>query len=142
MGHCGHYCVFLEQLILLVLKMSNSVADIDRVVWGMLIVFERELMCSSVNLHTFRLSNEHTTTTTTGVIPNFQRLLRLFCHVIMRVQQFDPSAPKLADMTESGLPPSIAAEEKRRISDENSDCLLYTSPSPRDMRRSRMPSSA
>ena len=27
-------------------------------------------------------------------------------------------------------------------SDEYSDCLLYTSPSPRDMRRSRMPSSA
>ncbi|GAB5802654.1 hypothetical protein JMUB7527_28630 [Staphylococcus aureus] len=27
-------------------------------------------------------------------------------------------------------------------SKENDDCLLYTSPSPRDMRRSRMPSSA
>ena len=35
-GHCGHYCVFLEQLILLVLKMSNPVADIDKVVWGKL----------------------------------------------------------------------------------------------------------
>lgn len=86
-GHCGHYCMFLEQLILLVLKMSNKVEDIDKVVWG--------------------------------VIPNFQRLLRLFCHVIMRVQQFDPSAPKLADNTEHGLPPSIAAEEKRRISDDD-----------------------
>ena len=89
-GHCGHYCVFLEQLILLVLKMSNPVADLDKVVWG--------------------------------VIPNFQRLLRLFCHVIMRVQQFDPDAPKLADTTESGLPASIAAEEKRRISDEFCSC--------------------
>ena len=26
--------------------------------------------------------------------------------------------------------------------DQKNDCLLYTSPSPRDMRRSRMPSSA
>ena len=26
--------------------------------------------------------------------------------------------------------------------EQNGDCLLYTSPSPRDMRRSRMPSSA
>ena len=76
--------------------MSNPVADLDKVVWG--------------------------------VIPNFQRLLRLFCHVIMRVQQFDHKAPKLADITESGLPPSIAAEEKRRISDENSQphARLYT----------------
>ena len=29
-----------------------------------------------------------------------------------------------------------------KLSDEYKDCLLYTSPSPRDMRRSRMPSSA
>ena len=28
------------------------------------------------------------------------------------------------------------------VSDQIRDCLLYTSPSPRDMRRSRMPSSA
>ena len=34
----------------------------------------------------------------------------------------------------------ILKNEVRRIQD--SDCLLYTSPSPRDMRRSRMPSSA
>ena len=29
-----------------------------------------------------------------------------------------------------------------QFSEEASNCLLYTSPSPRDMRRSRMPSSA
>ena len=41
------------------------------------------------------------------------------------------------------------ARERSRILNENPemdrsllDCLLYTSPSPRDMRRSRMPSSA
>ena len=31
---------------------------------------------------------------------------------------------------------------KDRLCDENGDCLLYTSPSPRDKRQSRMPSSA
>ena len=33
-------------------------------------------------------------------------------------------------------------DQGRRILDGHSGCLLYTSPSPRDMRRSRMPSSA
>ena len=33
------------------------------------------------------------------------------------------------------------AENLRKI-DRNKDCLLYTSPSPRDKRQSRMPSSA
>ena len=32
--------------------------------------------------------------------------------------------------------------EKRGIADVNSICLLYTSPSPRDLSTSRMPSSA
>jgi hypothetical protein len=47
----------------------------------------------------------------------------------MRVQQFDPSAPKLADNTERGLPPSIKAEEENsRMSVENSEpqARLYT----------------
>ena len=35
---------------------------------------------------------------------------------------------------------NIIYEFKKR--DRNKPCLLYTSPSPRDMRRSRMPSSA
>ena len=33
-------------------------------------------------------------------------------------------------------------EQTFTLFDENCNCLLYTSPSPRDMRRSRMPSSA
>ena len=43
----------------------------------------------------------------------------------------------------------IAPLEKHKFNTDNlktwmesNDCLLYTSPSPRDMRRSRMPSSA
>ena len=37
---------------------------------------------------------------------------------------------------------AAAAEEASDRSQKGMDCLLYTSPSPRDMRRSRMPSSA
>ena len=47
--------------------------------------------------------------------------------------------------------PSLNEEKSKKILDslaeiknqlENKDCLLYTSPSPRDKRQSRMPSSA
>ena len=34
------------------------------------------------------------------------------------------------------------SEDLNNICDECKDCLLYTSPSPRDKRQSRMPSSA
>ena len=36
----------------------------------------------------------------------------------------------------------VAASSGLGFGKESRDCLLYTSPSPRDMRRSRMPSSA
>ena len=35
-----------------------------------------------------------------------------------------------------------AEKLKKELSNNGTNCLLYTSPSPRDMRRSRMPSSA
>ena len=41
---------------------------------------------------------------------------------------------------EGGVPPEILAEQKENLRSEA--CLLYTSPSPRDKRQSRMPSSA
>ena len=39
-------------------------------------------------------------------------------------------------------PMTIAADMHQTDEDNNDDCLLYTSPSPRDQRGSRMPSSA
>ena len=45
----------------------------------------------------------------------------------------------------SSIDPALiesALADNPAINDLNEDCLLYTSPSPRDMRRSRMPSSA
>ena len=44
--------------------------------------------------------------------------------------------------TEQGLSVEIMSQIKKAIDPKNIICLLYTSPSPRDMRRSRMPSSA
>ena len=51
----------------------------------------------------------------------------IFNQVIDEVNELSPDAVIITgDLTNEGL----------------KDCLLYTSPSPRDMRRSRMPSSA
>ena len=41
-----------------------------------------------------------------------------------------------------GTPQGSASYEPQRGESENVPCLLYTSPSPRDKRQSRMPSSA
>ena len=43
---------------------------------------------------------------------------------------------------ENGLVPFTKEEDKRRLRDRLQACLLYTSPSPRDVEESRMPSSA
>ena len=49
----------------------------------------------------------------------------------------------LEEFSKSVLPKNIFIKEKLGLSDAMSeDCLLYTSPSPRDQRGSRMPSSA
>ena len=53
----------------------------------------------------------------------------------------EPPQPEVPPQPE----PDPVEEEKRRREAEFAllnNCLLYTSPSPRDMRRSRMPSSA
>ena len=46
------------------------------------------------------------------------------------------------DLNETDEPPPPDDDDDDDDLDEEEDCLLYTSPSPRDMRRSRMPSSA
>ena len=45
-------------------------------------------------------------------------------------------------LTETVVPEGIADNSPLNLSKPVSDCLLYTSPSPRDQRGSRMPSSA
>ena len=47
-----------------------------------------------------------------------------------------------ASASKEGLTKGTTAYDNASLKDVFIDCLLYTSPSPRDMRRSRMPSSA
>ena len=67
---------------------------------------------------------------------------------LIRQQRFD-EAQQLLDqlMTalnrqQQDLQQSLAQNNQQRFSQTNRDCLLYTSPSPRDLSTSRMPSSA
>ena len=48
--------------------------------------------------------------------------------------------PYLLDPSDTDM--TIDNTELKAAMDQNGDCLLYTSPSPRDKRQSRMPSSA
>ena len=67
-----------------------------------------------------------------------------------RSAAFEKSLPPIAEKLEKtlatslnvALPAGAAEELLRKYAGENGSCLLYTSPSPRDQRGSRMPSSA
>ena len=51
--------------------------------------------------------------------------------------------PKLAEEPDRNVPIRFGIDkEEQNVAEEYKDCLLYTSPSPRDRTRSRMPSSA
>ena len=60
-----------------------------------------------------------------------QELQQTFTRTQPRGPKFDPNINPAAQLTGAG-----------RLDPMGSDCLLYTSPSPRDRTRSRMPSSA
>ena len=47
-----------------------------------------------------------------------------------------------ADLVKLRQAVALAIASQKRLTSQAEHCLLYTSPSPRDMRRSRMPSSA
>ena len=48
----------------------------------------------------------------------------------------------LADMLKGGVIMDVVTPEQAKIAEDAGACLLYTSPSPRDVEESRMPSSA
>ena len=50
--------------------------------------------------------------------------------------------PNYAAITGAGMDGGFDGHADRKPSDQGALCLLYTSPSPRDKRQSRMPSSA
>ena len=53
-----------------------------------------------------------------------------------------PSTGKSVDVKLDDTEKKINKEDDVEVINESKDCLLYTSPSPRDRQKSRMPSSA
>ena len=49
---------------------------------------------------------------------------------------------KIVELAEGDVPGPSSTHENITVFDKIHDCLLYTSPSPRDRQKSRMPSSA
>ena len=69
-----------------------------------------------------------------GVGSDMPPFMQQFMQMLQMVQQ--------GGRAEGEVPIEIRRRRPRAIADHFNACLLYTSPSPRDMRRSRMPSSA
>ena len=78
-----------------------------------------------------------------------------YLHTMVRVRDVDESLDfycnklGLVEMRRKDVPEGrftliflAAPKDQDNSAAQNAPCLLYTSPSPRDMRRSRMPSSA
>ena len=74
----------------------------------------------------------------------FQKNLLTASYVDDAIRELQPEIEKskLLFLCEMGLDPGIDHMSAMKIIDEIHACLLYTSPSPRDRTRSRMPSSA
>ena len=63
--------------------------------------------------------------------------------VVAKTQHVKPGKGGAFNQVEmKNLKSNSKLNERFRASEQVESCLLYTSPSPRDMRRSRMPSSA
>ena len=88
----------------------------------------------------------------TGVYINFQNFFRRFSHKTRRYVQVwrdcFSERPALSEHRESNGPGYLKtkycyiAQEKNKAKSQVNVCLLYTSPSPRDRQKCRMPSSA
>ena len=75
-----------------------------------------------------------------GIITNQEFINATFTQHYRTVEEFrSPFDDKESAISKSGL---ILKSCETMITECPYNCLLYTSPSPRDMRRSRMPSSA
>ena len=73
--------------------------------------------------------------------PTFAPAYLGLAHVSMRKGDLKRAGESLKEAIEAD-PENKAFREEFETMNELNTCLLYTSPSPRDMRRSRMPSSA
>ena len=73
-----------------------------------------------------------------------QSQAKVVMETVKSVVQSQQKREKLVREIEELLDTSLASEEEKmkKMKDTSSTCLLYTSPSPRDRQKSRMPSSA
>ena len=72
-------------------------------------------------------------------------MIYVTCESSANVAVIDPLSNKMVEVIDSGSNNAhrlVIAPNGQRLYTENEDCLLYTSPSPRDRQKSRMPSSA
>ena len=73
-----------------------------------------------------------------GILPMFLMRSMIFGKKLVSV----PFAPYGGVCADDDIAEKMLIEEAIRVAEEFDTCLLYTSPSPRDRTRSRMPSSA
>ena len=59
--------------------------------------------------------------------------------ILEKISQLEARLDEIAPISKKKFP---SKKEQIKDIEKNIDCLLYTSPSPRDKRQSRMPSSA
>ena len=59
-----------------------------------------------------------------------------------RLARITLNRPEVLNAIDERIPRLLQDAVEKANADENLSCLLYTSPSPRDKRQSRMPSSA
>ena len=80
----------------------------------------------------------------TEKIPSISKINELFQNKEMKPSELFEQVYKTASYTESVLHAHLELfyDEGLKLSKESDNCLLYTSPSPRDTEVSRMPSSA
>ena len=63
-------------------------------------------------------------------------------HFLARIAKLDPNYNAVITVTADQALQAAATADQRLATGNASACLLYTSPSPRDRQKSRMPSSA
>ena len=80
-----------------------------------------------------------------GDILKTNRLFRdpsAWYHIVLALDSTNSTAALRARLYVNGIEETSFATDGRASHSQNTDCLLYTSPSPRDRQKSRMPSSA
>ena len=76
------------------------------------------------------------------VVGDFEGNAKRILEAVRRAEEQAVELVLTPELSLWGYPPRDQLLEPSRIQQQNTVCLLYTSPSPRDVEESRMPSSA